>query len=259
MAMDETQAAFAAALTDPTLSPPPGVTTVWGVADQARFAVYRNNVTVSLVAALKARFPVTARLVGDAFFRMMARDYVAARKPASPLLFEYGDDFPECIAACAAAAPVPHLPDIASVEVAWSRAYHAAEATPLDLRELVALSPETVLSARLARHPATAIVRSIHPVGSIWAVHQGDAIKPVTDWRGEDVLVVRPGAEIGVHILPPEDADFVAAVMTGSTIGAAGEAAAIANPSFDIGRALSGLVRLGAVTGIRLGGQERAQ
>ena len=43
------------------------------------FAVYRNNVYSSLIDVLESRFFVTSRLVGDEFFRAMAR---CDRKPA---------------------------------------------------------------------------------------------------------------------------------------------------------------------------------
>ena len=50
---------FVAALRDPTR--PPAITD-----DARRFAVYRNNVYVSLVDALVAGFPKTHEHVGDA-------------------------------------------------------------------------------------------------------------------------------------------------------------------------------------------------
>ncbi len=61
MPLETTLSAFARALADG--QPPPFATPA------RRFAVYRNNVAVGLIRALEARFPVTRRLVGDAFFR----------------------------------------------------------------------------------------------------------------------------------------------------------------------------------------------
>jgi hypothetical protein len=61
--------AFAEALTDPKRAPPAGTMGREGGPDARRFAVYRNNVAVALIGAIEARYPVTRRLVGDAFFR----------------------------------------------------------------------------------------------------------------------------------------------------------------------------------------------
>src|SRR5688500_10408784 len=94
----ESQAAFAAALTDARL-PPPAHVIECGGGPGARpgFAVYRNTSRVTLIDALQARFPVTCRLVGGEFFRAMARTYVGDYPPRSPLLMAYGDDFPRFI------------------------------------------------------------------------------------------------------------------------------------------------------------------
>jgi hypothetical protein len=73
------QQAFASALLDPTLPVPDGVTSARGEGDAKRFAVYRNNVAVSLAKALGQRFPVVQRLVGDAFFNGMARAICSPR------------------------------------------------------------------------------------------------------------------------------------------------------------------------------------
>ncbi len=73
--------AFAEALTDPKREPPAGTKGREGRPDARRFAVYRNNVAVALIGAIEARYPVTRRLVGDAFFRAMARTFVARTKP----------------------------------------------------------------------------------------------------------------------------------------------------------------------------------
>ncbi|MBP0650496.1 putative DNA-binding domain-containing protein, partial [Mycobacterium tuberculosis] len=65
----EIQAAIAAALVAPDRPVPAGLEGRDGRPAGRRFAVYRNNVVVSLIDALAARFPVVAMLVGDAFFR----------------------------------------------------------------------------------------------------------------------------------------------------------------------------------------------
>src|SRR5689334_10948952 len=48
-----------------------------GPAPARRLQVYRNNLVVSLTAALEAVYPVVARLVGAGFFRQVARAFIA--------------------------------------------------------------------------------------------------------------------------------------------------------------------------------------
>jgi hypothetical protein len=89
--------AFSRALLDPNLAIPTVVAGPRAKAAVKRYNVYRNNVTVSLINALAAAFPATLQITGVDFFRAMARFYVRATPPTSPLLFDYGRDFPDFI------------------------------------------------------------------------------------------------------------------------------------------------------------------
>ena len=91
-------ASYAAAFSPPLLNPyqatPPTVAGPSGKAAVKRYNVYRNNVTVSLIDALAAVYPAVQRITGVEFFRAMARSHIRATPPNSPLLFEYGREFP---------------------------------------------------------------------------------------------------------------------------------------------------------------------
>lgn len=252
MAERVTQREFAAALLQDTAAPA-GLTTARGAPDPRRFAVYRNNVLAGLTRALEQRFPVTVRLVGEAFFRGMAERFIAGSRPRSPLLAEYGEDFPEFIRGFEAAATVPYLADVARLEAAWSNAYHAAEAAPIDPGDVAGLAAEALPAARLTRHPAAALICSAYPVGSIWAAHQSEVVEPVVRSGPESVLIVRPGADVALHVLPQRDAPFAAAVLDGAALGEAAERALEAEAGFDFGAALIGLVGLGAFSGVVAG------
>src|SRR5215469_13567661 len=132
MPFEATAGLFAAALADPA-TPPPSVTQGrLGVPDARRFSVYRNNVAVGLIGALEARYPVTRRIAGTARFEEIARAYIRAHKPRSPVMIAYGADFPDFVGAFTAEArpetDPPHLADVARLENAWVEAYHAADA-----------------------------------------------------------------------------------------------------------------------------------
>src|SRR5262245_42691844 len=87
------QDAFSRALRDAAHPTPVSVRGPARRSADRRFAVYRNNRSAGLIAALAARFPVVQRLVGDEFFREMARQYIAHDPPRSPILMEYGETF----------------------------------------------------------------------------------------------------------------------------------------------------------------------
>ena len=245
------QTAFADALLHADRPIPDGITTARGEVDAARFAVYRNNVFVGLSKALAQRFPVTERLVGTEFFMAMARAYAQDHKPASPLIIEYGDDFPDFIASFQPASKLAYLPDVARIEAAWMRSYHAADAVPINLAVLAALAPEMLAGLRLVPHPSAALIRSEYPIGSIWSAHHEEMVTPVADWRPQVVLVARPEMTVEVHILPPQDVIFATSLFNHATLGAAAGAAFAAGPAFDFGAALMGLVCLGAFSALQ--------
>ena len=169
--MPSDQATFVRALLDPAQPLPPGLTAHTHETPEKRFAVYRNNVVVSLIDALAARFPVTQRIVGEEFFRAMAGVFARAHPPRSPLMMHYGDDLPDFIAGFAPAAELPYLADVARLEAARSRAFHAADAMPLGAEDFAAIPPEALAALRVMFFPGTAILRSAHPVVTIWAMN----------------------------------------------------------------------------------------
>jgi hypothetical protein len=247
----QTVTAFAAALVDPSLPPPAGILGREGSSDRRRFAVYRNNVAVSLIASLAARFPVTRRLIGEDFFRAMARAYAAQNKPETPVLIHYGRAFPAFIAAFEPARDVPYLADVACLENAWVQAYHAAEAQPFAVAGLAALDVERLAQARAVFHPAAHLLSSDHPIASIWAAHQGAAEPaPVAEWRGEAALITRPDEEVFVRILPQGGYAFASALFRGASIGEAHETIGV--EGFDAGAHLVGLIEAGALVKLEI-------
>src|SRR5829696_7581086 len=134
------QRRFSQALLDRARATPPGIRSVGGWPAERRFSVYRNNVFVSLTEALVTRFPVCHALVGDEFFRAMARGFIELSPPRSPVLMTYGDDFGDFIETFPPARSVPYLGDVARLEAALTLAYHAADATPLTADELASFA-----------------------------------------------------------------------------------------------------------------------
>ncbi len=248
-------AAFAPALLDPGQPAPSAVSGPRGKGAAKRYAVYRNNVAVSLIEALAATFPATKRIVGDEFFRAMARAHIRATPPTSPLLFEYGRDFPAFIADYEHARSMPWLADVARIERAWLDAYHAADAEPLAAEALAAIAAEQLPEVTLIAHPATRIVRSDFPAVTIFAANRNDApVGRIAETGPEDALITRPGLEVMVRRLPPGGAVFLAHLIAGGQLGAAAAAAFEAAPTFELTTNIRGMVDAGAFTGRGDGG-----
>lgn len=243
------QPAFSAALLDPDLPPPDGVIGPHGKAATKRFAVYRNNVTVSLINALADIFPAVAKLVGQDFFRDMARYFITRHPPHSALLFEYGHEFPEFLKDFEPVAKLPYLPDVARLERAWLDAFHAADAEPLTPEALGATPQERLGDLVFTPHPAARIVQSDFAAVSIFSASREDRpLKGIQPLAAEDGLITRPFDTVQVRQLPAGAASFFEALVNGRTLGAAAALTLDSHPGFDLPSAISALLEAGIFT-----------
>jgi hypothetical protein len=251
----EIEREFAGAVLDAEAAVPEGLTRKADGAPSRRFRVYRNNVYAGLIDVLAGRFPVVAQLVGEAFFRAMARIYAEREPPASAVLIRYGASFPNFIAGFAPAASVPYLADIASLEWVRHSAYHAADAVPLPLRELAgAVDLDDAADAALDLHPSLVIVRSPYPIVSIYELNVRSGDVPRTRLEGrEDALVARPRLEVEIRRLPTGGATFILALKEGRPIGKAAAAALTEAAGFDLEANLAGLIGSGVIVGVGAG------
>jgi len=245
---------FAAALLDPAQAAPARLKS-WNGSDPAqRFAIHRNNVTVSLIDALADTFPVVQALVGGDFFRALAREFVRTAPPASPVLAWYGEEFPAFVAGFAPAAGVPYLADVARLEYARVLAFHAADAAPVAGAAVAAplAEPATLPGLAVRFVPGCALLRSPWAIASLWAAHQGDdeagALSRIDPATPENALVCRRGLDVEVRALTAGDAAFVAALMAGAVLGDAVVAGA-GEPGFDLPAALGLLLAADAIAG----------
>lgn len=245
---------FAPALTNPDIDTPADVIGPKGKGAVKRYNVYRNNVTVSLIDALAGIFPAVQRLTGPDFFRAMARFHLRETPPSSPLLFEYGREFPAFIERYEYAQSLPWLADVARIERAWLDAYHAADASPLDADVLASVSPERLADLIFLPHPATRIVRSHYPALTIFAANRSEEhVGLIEASEPEDALIARPDMEVIVRHLPPGGADFIGYLISGEPLGVAAAKAIEACPSFDIAASVAGMTEAGVFSSITLG------
>jgi len=242
---------FSAALLDPALAVPPGLLGPDREPSPRRFAVYRNNVVVGLTEALRAAFPAVCRIVGEEFFRAMARAYVLSEPPASPVLLNYGAGFADFVAHFEHAESLPYLPDVARIDRAWTEAYHAPEAVALEPDAFAVISGDLAPKIRLDLHPSLRVVRSQFPALTIWRMNVRDGVPGPVDLEsgGEDALVLRPAADVEVRSMPRGAAEFIASLASGQPLIDAATSAIGADGSFDLAANLAALIGAGLFTG----------
>jgi hypothetical protein len=245
-AFAELQQSFAATVLGLAAEMPVSLRAATPARAEGGLAVYRNNVMSGLIKVVAARFPVVRRLLGEDCFFEKVRRFIAAEPPRSPLLLDYGDGFSRFLRRLGDDA---YIADMADLEIARGKAYHAADAVPLPPRAFAAIPPERLAGLRLSLHPSVSLLRSQYPVVSIWHANQEAGDVALRQRRPEAALIARPALEVEIWNLPPGGFAFLTALSRGATMAEAAEAATHAAPDFDLAVNLSVLIEASIVTG----------
>lgn len=250
--MSVKQSDFVKAIFDAEMPVPEGLCNPEGAPAGKRFSVYRNNVAVSLSEALEVTFPVIRTLVGDEFFKAMAGVFLRQHSPTSPVLMFYGAQMPAFLDSFQPVEHLGYLPDVARVELALCRSYHATDTPPIDPQSLQEIATDELLASCLHLAPSVCLIRSKWPVASIVQAHStSDAPSP--KMQPEDVLVIRPEFDPEVIALPPGGGAFIETLQNHAPLGAALKTATIASGDFDLTEVFGLLLKGGAIIKITEG------
>jgi hypothetical protein len=212
--------------------------------ETAGLRAYRANAGAAAERALAAACPTVQQLMGEDSFAALARALWHHAPPDRGDLAQWGADLPAFLAADPALSGEPYLADVARVDLALHSAESAADAAldPATLQRLAEHPPETL---RLRLAPGAALVVSPHPVATIVNAHRSaaeDRFAPVraafAAGQGETAFVWRRGWRGDVVVLDASEAAFVQALLAGTDLAAALDAAPDLDFETWLGRAL---------------------
>lgn len=251
LALPEVQRLFFAALRDKEHSAKvlPLLRQGRGPSAAQRLQIYRNNHFESLGDALRAVFPVLARLVGEDYFRQLARRFITAHPLRSAALHGFGRELPALLSTVA--TDWPYLADVAALEWAWHEVYHEADGAPLQPQDLARVPAAQHLDLRLALVPAARLVASPYPVLRIWQAHQGEAAPDFTLSLAEGgvrLLLLRRSLEIDFVLLVEAEHAWLAALASGRTLAEATLVALNLDAGFDLAAMLGRHLSLGSLS-----------
>jgi len=204
--------------------------------------IYRNNVHTSLTDALEAVYPVIARLVGEDCFCGCGYHYLRHAPPTSGNLHDFGEHFAEFLSSFEPVRTLAYLPDVARLEWAWHRAFHAADAAPLARDALAQVAPEDYNALRFALHPSAQLPASDYPVLRIWQTNQpnadtGDDAVDLSE-GGVRMLVVRREIDVEIEPIGRGEYALLCAFARALPFADAADAAIASEPAFDLAASL---------------------
>ena len=220
-----------------------------------RLEAYRRNVFANLCSALALTYPVTQRIVGDAFFREMARTYVVAEPSRSGDLNDYGATFADFIADYPHAAELAYLADVARLEWQLQLIELAADnAEPLSDTPFAALAttPADRYDALFFElDPVVVHLNSDWPLADIWRVNQPDfgGDMQVDFSNACHLLLWRTPSQVETAALGAAEAALLDALIAGQALAPAVARALEIDAEFALGECLQRWITAGVLRG----------
>lgn len=213
--------------------------------------VYRNNYRGNLHDALAGAYPVIRQLVGEEFFRLLAKCFIERHSSRSGNLHRYGSEMAEFLVHFENTQHLAYLPDMARLEWAYHQAYFADDAPPFDLTRLAGVAPESYAALIWRLHPSCALLTSAFSIMAIWQAHQdGTSAGFNIDLNsgGASLLVYRNGLSAEIVSIAPDSHHWLAQLHQGKTMGAATETTLSAHADFDLAGTLRHWLAQGVLT-----------
>jgi hypothetical protein len=217
-----------------------------------RLGAYAGGYPARLEESLGETFPALRHVLGaDTVHRLVHRHL--PHVPAGIYnLNDVGETLPDWLATDEVAAAMPLATDLARLELAVQRAFHATLLPEFDPAPLAAWTLDEWDRAVLRFQSGVALVRSPWPVHDVWAARKlpRDTIDIVVEGRPQDVLVYRAGFRVAAEVVTTDEVALLEPLLAGETLGGALAGAETPAPSGDaVTRWLAGWVARGLVAG----------
>jgi hypothetical protein len=180
------------------------------ISEQGLMSIYQNSAIANITNSLILTYPVIEKLVGEAFFNAMCREYIYLTWPKSGNMDDYGSEFPQFLAEFEHAKHLLYLKDVARLEWAFHQSSLADDATIIDWSTLAQVND--ILQLKFLVTPSLALINSTFPVDKIWFLNQDD-VSPdtkvsLTSEQENDTFIVLFRQQLKITILPISEGEF---------------------------------------------------
>lgn len=173
---------------------------------QAQQKRMMNELTTQLIGI----YPTVHQVLGDAQSAEVAQAYFYKHPPKTAHPVDAVEMFAYFLESHSKAKTFPFLPDVATMDLGYHKAYHAVNAQTIHTGIFTELTPEQLAAKRIQLHPACFWFSSSYAVHDMWRLHHS-AIPPkhIDNHISQDVIILRPHLNVEVHKI---DAGFTNAL-----------------------------------------------
>jgi hypothetical protein len=201
--------------------------------------IYENNIHSNLVNALSDTYPLIRQLLGENFFAVAARDYIAQYPSRSPNLHEYGEYFSDFIDNFAPANDFVYLAEVADFEWACHEIYFSAEHAAFDIKQLNQFSPDEYENLHFILNPASKMMQFAYPILDIVDLCKNNRTNNVDlDNGGVNLQIIKRDMELQLSLLTDADYVFLSALNNHQPLKSAVEAALDIDAAFNLNEKL---------------------
>ncbi len=217
-------------------------------ANPALLSVYRNGYLRTCTDGLAANYPVVRAIVGNDYFRDLARAYVDQYPPTRSTLVGYGERLTDFIRQREGENGLDYLADAAAIDAAWLESYFAAEGLPLapaDIEHMGAKDTDvTAVGVHLTPH--VQLVQIEHSIVDTWAMlrDHGELAEAVAlTKRVHLAMLWRLDGHIHIKALDDAESAFINTLADVATLGDAAARAYEVDASFDLAETFAALLQ----------------
>lgn len=197
--------------------------------------IYRNNITSSLMRALLDTYTLIAKLVGDDFFQVAAKEYIHLYPSRSGNLHDYGEYLSDFLAEYPPVKNLPYLAEVAEFEWSCHLLHFAGDHPALDLKALEHIAADQYHQLHFVLHPASRIIKFHYPILRIIDLCKGEVDEEINiNEGGVNLLIIRRHLDIMLAPLPTPDFIFLTALQNGKSLAEALEATLRSDSDFKL-------------------------
>jgi hypothetical protein len=217
-------------------------------ANPAFLSVYRNGYLRTCTDGLSGNYPVVKAIVGDDYFRDLARGYIDQYPPTRATLVGYGEHLADFIRQLEKEHGLDYLADSAAIDAAWLESYFAEEGLPLapaDIEHMGAKGSD-VTAVRVRLTPHVQLVQIENNIVDTWAMlrDQGELTEAVAlSKRAHLAMLWRLDGHIHIKALDDAESAFINALADVATLGDAAARAYEVDASFDLSATFAALLQ----------------
>jgi hypothetical protein len=213
-----------AALDDGTLDASATLSTDAATA-RTRLGAYTGGYPARVEEALAEAYPALRHVCGASTFHALVHRYLPSVPAGIYNLSDVGTNLPAFLARDELARQVPLSIDLARLELAVQRAFHATLEPPFDPAPLAAWTLDDWDVAVVRFQPGVTLVHSPWPIHDVWEARTRprEAIDIVVEGRPQSVLVHRIDVRVVTAVITFAEATVLEALLRGDRLGAVTE------------------------------------